>query len=438
MELPTIRQMERRLPWLALTLPIALVRFSRNSRNSTQQENIKENLMSLMQENKNTWQGIETVAWVRTGALGDLLVGLASLVEAQKSFPNAKFSVVGPKLWCEILSPEVFPYVERILVVERKGVIARIFTPDGEGWETSNAEFPLHEVLKGTQAVVNTNIDSYRYGFSALRARIPTRIGSAPASMAWLYTHTSPFFGKDPLVHERDAALMILEYADSGASKFFRTTDRNRVNLAEWVGRSQLIHKWRALGLPPGKNPNLDRARELTNREPGTYILVNPTSSRREKAWPSDHFYDVMLKSEVAFSAAGLEILVIGSRSETEWLKEVARGRFRVIQPPTIRDLQDVLSGSRGLLTNTSSVQFIAAMTGTPAITLMGRARPEIWGPLGPNDQVVLGRPPAELNDDIFQQELEGYRSIEVDEVHKRFIKLPDQERLRSTSSPAH
>ena len=372
------------------------------------------------------WAKVESVALLRVGALGDLLVGLAAIQEAHALFPNARVTLIGPRLWTEILSPEHFPRIERIIVLEKRGATEGVVfrSHDDRGLKTWKREFvapqPLHVLLRGTGAFVNFHIDSYRYGFTALRARIPIRLGSAPAQMAWLYTHVSPFFGKDPEVHERDAALLLLEYPEPSAIKYFRTVERNRVNLSEWVGRSKLVAKWRELGLPAGKTSNPLRAREITGSYAGQYVLVNPTSSRREKAWSAEKFRELLLS--LRGPLVGAEILVLGAPSETEWLREVAGSEFRIVQPPTILDLQDVVAGARGLLTNTSSVQFIAAMAKTPAIVLMGRGNPAIWGPLGPKDKVIRGQTPLELAHDIFQQEKAAYQSIEVDEVRSALL----------------
>jgi ADP-heptose:LPS heptosyltransferase len=382
------------------------------------------------------WAKVESVALVRVGALGDLLVGLAAIHEAHELFPNARVTLIGPRLWTEILAPEKYPYIERIIGLEKRGAIeGAVYRVDSGTWRQEIEPQPLHQILRGTQAFVNFHIDSYRSGFTALRARIPIRIGATPAPMAWLYTHAAPFFGKDPEVHERDAALLILEAAESSAIKYFRTVERNRVNLSEWVGRSKLIAKWRAAGLPAGKTANLARASELTGCAPRSYVLVNPTSSRREKAWPSEKFRELLLSVRDEFAASGAgtgasananagggaEILVLGAPNETDWLREVAGSEFRIVQPPNIFDLQDVVAGARGLLTNTSSVQFIAAMAETPAIVLMGRGNPEIWGPLGPRDKVIRGRPPEDLAHDIFKQEEAAYQSIEIAEVRAAF-----------------
>jgi ADP-heptose:LPS heptosyltransferase len=378
------------------------------------------------------WAKVESVALVRVGALGDLLVGLAAIHEAHELFPNARATLIGPRLWTEILAPEKYPYIERIVVLEKRGATdGVVYRVESGAWRKEGESQPLHQILRGTQAFVNFHIDSYRYGFTALRARIPIRIGATPAPMAWLYTHAAPFFGKDPEVHERDAALLILEAAEPSAIKYFRTVERNRVNLSEWVGRSNLVAKWRAEGLPAGKTANLARASELTGCAPHSYVLVNPTSSRREKAWPAEKFRELLLSVRAEFAASGAnanssagsgtEILVLGAPNETDWLREVAGSEFRIVQPPNIFDLQDVVAGARGLLTNTSSVQFIAAMAKTPAVVLMGRGNPEIWGPLGPRDKVIRGRPPEDLAHDIFKQEEAAYRSIEIAEVRAAF-----------------
>ena len=385
--------------------------------------------MSLTGENVKRWAELKRVAWIRVGALGDLLVGMAALVETHSLFPKAKLTIVGPKLWPEILSPREYPYVERIAVIERKGFHAKLFKPDGDGWKP-DGEMPLKEVLGDCDGVVNLNIDSYRYGFTSLRAGCRVRVGSAASPMAWLYNYASPFFGKDPLVHERDAALMVLEYATAGGVRFFRSTERNRVNLSDWVERSQMVRKWRGVGLPPGKKPDLQRARDLTHLDTGKYVLVNPTSSRREKAWPAEKFRELILQSVKPLAGQDISVLVLGAPHETEWLREVAGSEVRIVQPPSVRDLQDVLSGSRGLLTNTSSVQFIAAMTGTPAVVLMGRGRPEIWGPLGPEDVVVRGAPDPSV-EDIFLQEQKAYEGIAVDAVRDAFLGLPNRRRVR-------
>jgi ADP-heptose:LPS heptosyltransferase len=379
----------------------------------------------LASENKAKWSTIEKAAWVRVGALGDLLVGLASLQEMHEFFPKAKITVVGPKLWTEILDARHFDWIDTIFVVERKKIAGVPYRNVGGKWTPDSYGQRVQEFLKPFGAVVNTNIDSARYGIEARLAGVPLRIGSATFGTSLLYTHTSPYFGKDPLIHERDAALLLLEYATPGWFRHFRSTDSNRRALDHWISSSSLVKKWRGLGLPAAKKPSRENAEKLTGAQAGRYLLVNPTSSRREKAWPSEKFREFLLKSRPELEKKNLTAIVIGSSQETEWLREVAGEEFKIVQPPTISDLQDIVGHAKALLTNTSSMQFIAASQSCPCVTLMGRARPEIWGPLGPNDRIVEGKPPMELASDIFLQEQEGYRSIAVDSVLGAVIALP-------------
>ena len=396
--------------------------------------------MGLMEDNRKTWAQLKRIAWIRVGALGDMVVGLASLAEMPRFFPGAKIVLVGPKLWIDVLAPEQFPYIESVAVIERRKTTAQIYKPKGSEWVAEGDLQPLSDILKTCDGAVNTQIDSYRYGFTSLRAGVKVRVGSAPASMAWLYTHASPFFGKDPLIHERDAALLLLEYATPGLQRFMRSTEQNRKNLSQWVSGSQLIAKWKDFGLPAAKVANVARARELTGRAPKSYVLVNPTASRREKTWPPDLMRECLLRARPRLKDLGLEAIVIGAPNETDWLKEVAGDEFRILQPKSLKDLQDILATSKALLTNGSSMQFMAGTTGTPVLTIFGRGQPIIWGPLGKYARIIRAK---FENHDVgstfagFEEEVRAYRSISVDEVLTSFLQLAAlQEEPKPVDSP--
>jgi ADP-heptose:LPS heptosyltransferase len=157
--------------------------------------------------------------------------------------------------------------------------------------------------------------------------------------------------------------------------------------------------------------------------------VVNPTSSRREKAWPAGKFRELLETIRENGDFGGVMPIVVGAPSETEWLREVAGDDFRMIQPSSIGALFNVIAGAELLLTNTSSVQFIAASVGTRTLTLMGRAKPEIWGPLGPSDRFLLGVEPLEI-DSMFDRELRAYESISVQSVLETLRTLSPESRL--------
>lgn len=354
---------------------------------------------------------MQRVGWIRIGALGDLLVGLASLRETLDHWPAAKVTVIGSKLWLEILQPGVWNQIDRVAVVEKRGTSAEIYEIVDGAWAKSTIRDLREELKSGYDAVFNARVDSARQGFAAFFARVPERWGSAAGPANFIYNRRAPHDGKDPVIHERDVPLLLMDEAEARLKR--DSTFRSK-GLEERIQLSPRIRKWRTTGLPCPRR--IDTAHVHAQLRTERYFLVNPTSSRREKAWPAIRFRDLLRAIEQRELFAGLLPVVVGSPAETEWLREVAGHHFRVLQPKSIGELFDVVAGAQFLLTNTSSVQFIAASVGTKTLTLMGRAKPEIWGPLGPADQYVQGQEPDDI-ESMFERELKAYESISVEAV---------------------
>jgi ADP-heptose:LPS heptosyltransferase len=344
------------------------------------------------------------------------LVGLAGLKETLERWPEARVSVIGSRLWLQILQPGFWPQIDRVVVVEKRAVAAEVYElafNEREGpavWrrrEMLAGHTLRREFKSGYGVVVNTRVDSPRQGFPAFLGGVPERWGAADGLARLIYNKRGSHYGKDPLLHERDVALLLMDEADGVIS-------RDTSGLQSRIGASPRIAKWRKLGLPSPRSLSFESAHRITGEK--FYFAVNPTSSRREKAWPSHAFRELLLKLRGEGCFQNIVPIVLGAPNETDWLKEVAGDDFRIVQPPTIGELFDVLAGAAFLLTNTSSVQFIAASTGTKTITLMGRARPEIWGPLGPDDEIVQGREPDGL-ESIFERERLAYEAILTEDV---------------------
>lgn len=354
---------------------------------------------------------MQRVGWIRIGALGDLLVGLASLRETLNKWPNAKVSVVGPKLWLQLIEPGCWPQLDRIVVVEKRGRAAEIFEIRDGRWEPIGVRRLREEFAAGYDVVFNARVDSPRQGFAAFWARVPERWGSAHGLPSFIYNRRAPHDGKDPLIHERDVPLLVMDEAEAIACGDRKFKGRN---LAERIARSPRIAKWRSAGLPAPRRIDGESLRGELGCD--RYFIVNPTSSRREKAWPPAKFRELLQVIQSSGDFRGVFPIVVGSPAETDWLGEVAGKEFRIVQPSSIGALFNVVAGADFLLTNTSSVQFIAAAVGTKTLTLMGRAKPEIWGPLGPSDRFLLGTEPANV-ESMFERELKAYESISVTSV---------------------
>jgi ADP-heptose:LPS heptosyltransferase len=228
-------------------------------------------------------------------------------------------------------------------------------------------------------------------------------------------THWSPWLGKEPAIHECEWYSNVVEAPKRKLWPLgFERENRALLSKSGECPKS---------GLPSLKEPNRDTVSELTSNNRllgkvqfGQYVLVNPTASRIEKAWPAAKFRELCLALKPMLQQLGKRIVVVGAPNETEWLYLVAGRDFHVVQPQSLGELIDVVAGSSLLVTNTSSVQYIAAGTKTQTITLMGRALPLRWGPVGPSDRVIRGTIPANASD-IFEEEQLGYESITVDSV---------------------
>jgi ADP-heptose:LPS heptosyltransferase len=356
--------------------------------------------------------------WIRVGALGDLLIATAALEEAMAAAPEQNFWVMGSSLWLQLLAPARWPKIEKIIVLARTQDEERIeiFQRDTTGlaWTKSGAMNAWTEALVDCQHVINHRIESYRFAIAPFLMRIKRRTGSCPWIYHWLYTHWSPWLGKDPDVHERDWHLLVATAHGPGP----RSITKARLWAEQIIGTQSVFRKWRVQGLPDLRGHlakstdfsewKLDPSRPL--------ILVNPTSSRREKAWPSERFLTLVgrLRSEYH---GEFEIRVIGAPNETDWLNEVEPGEASIIQPQNLSSLIDLVGRAKLLITNTSSMQFLAAGTKTRTITLMGRTNPRQWGPLGPEDLVIQGAVPPDFKGNIFEQDKAALASMTIESV---------------------
>lgn len=395
-------------------------------------ENAVQNPERLAAANMKEFSEVSQVAWIRVGALGDLLVSLANLKETLEKFPRANVWIFGPKLWLQILEPHLWSRVNGIVVIE--GSCGRLHTPLGRGWKAEVSNHALGYFFKKCQASINLRVESYRYAWGPFFAGVRFRFGTCPWAMKWLYTHWSPWLGKDPIIHERDRMLEILEAAPTSVLSP-QPTQKNRDDLKQKQtgefgkkaekykvfqpnqDKRSLAYKWRYRALPQIVLANPVELREKWSLEPNSYWLVNPTSSRWEKAWSKDKFKEFCARIEDLAIEKRKKIVIVGAPNETEWLSYVADQRFLVVQPSSIRELANVVCLAELLITNTSSVQYIAACTKTPTLTLMGRTFPARWGPLGAKDRFIAGRVPVDFRGNIFEEDYAGYDSITIDEA---------------------
>ncbi len=350
---------------------------------------------------------VKRVVWIRVGALGDLLVSLRALESSLKRFPNAKFWIVGPRLWLDILNPNQWPQIDGVLATEggqngsffetKKPELIEQNLNDSRAWHLTTPNKKLKHLYQQADATINLRIESYRFAWGPWRAGVKIRIGSCPSAMKWLYTHHYPWLSKEPQIHERD-------WYD-GVARAKKQMSLSDIPLGE-------LHR---NGLPRLTKADTNRSEWLWGLKNKDFVIVNPTASRIEKAWSKENYQKLVTEL-----AKKTQVIVVGAPHETDWLKFVAGTKARVIQPQSLGDLFDLVAAAKFIVCNTSSLQFIAAAQKTKALVLMGLAEPIRWGPVGPEDQIV----PAEKKDfdsglNLFEREQQAYASIPPEKVLK-------------------
>lgn len=381
---------------------------------------------------------VQQVCFIRIGAVGDLLVSTAALEETFKRFPDAKIWIMGPELWKQILLPSRWPRVSGIITLDKKrrGTLC-VPNLQNESWDPQGAAQPIKDYFRICDAVINLRPESLRFTWPVFFARVPIRIGTCWWPIKWLFTHWSPWLGRDPIIHERDRMLRI---AMAPRTPWWPLgfTQKNRRDLileqtyltnkpkADKYAALQpgqmpdsVIHQWHDKVLPQLKTADSHAAHQITQVE--DFVLVNPTASRREKAWPAEKFHTLCLNLQPWLKERGHQLLVIGSPKETDWLKQVAGQTIPIVQPPNLRQLIDVVGCAKAVITNTSSMQFFANSLRSPTLTLMGRTFPARWGPLAPKDLTICGKLPSPPMTDIFAEEVAAYNSISVETVENQF-----------------
>lgn len=328
------------------------------------------------------------------GAIGDLLVSMAAVHDISLLFPNSEQTLLGNSLWKSILLPSQWPQISTFVECERKSLKNLILYKANRAtdtWEKVESISSLTEFLKNFSIGICLRNRSLRFVLALIKAKVKMRVGSHKDWWArLLYTHFSQ--ESRIRVHERERHLNVLSSVDENFVK-------------------KQKEYWSLHGLPPLKK-SYD-TKKFKEKFGNDFIVINPTSSIREKAWNAQNFKAVV----DALVSENKKVVVLGAPNETEWLKEVATNKAPIYQATSIYDVCDLIASTSLLLTNTSSLQFIAATTGTLTVTLMGCANPVIWRPLGKNDILICAesRPEDEkIQNDPFLNKTERGKKLET------------------------
>jgi ADP-heptose:LPS heptosyltransferase len=124
------------------------------------------------------------------------------------------------------------------------------------------------------------------------------------------------------------------------------------------------------------------------------FLAVNPNASELclERRWMPERFARVV--DALLVENPSMRAVFVGSPGEAAYTQSVidrCRQADRVVNLAggvKVRELAELLRAAHLLLTNDSGPLHLAAMVGTPTVSLFGPETPTLYGPVGPRQQV--------------------------------------------------
>jgi heptosyltransferase-3 len=149
-------------------------------------------------------------------------------------------------------------------------------------------------------------------------------------------------------------------------------------------------HGQRGLGVPEAVRA---RGRRLLADAAGSeaVILLHPGSGGRRKCWPVAMFRALVDELDRATDAR--VAILLGPVEVETWDAEMTASFDDVptIRNPAPDELVQLLAAARALVGNDAGPSHLAALLGTPTVTLFGPTSAAVWRPLGPRAQTLRG-----------------------------------------------
>jgi heptosyltransferase-2 len=169
-------------------------------------------------------------------------------------------------------------------------------------------------------------------------------------------------------------------------------------------------HFWAAQGLP----------------EEERVLAIHPGSGSPAKNWGPENFARV-----ADWASERCKVLLISGPAQ-DGVEEVRRSMRKA--SPLVADnlplvhLAAVLKASIAYLGNDSGITHLAASLGLPTVALFGPTSPTVWGPKGPQVQIIFGKNLSPLSSperqsECFRHGLETIKPEEVIQVLSPFFK---------------
>lgn len=277
----------------------------------------------------------QTFAIVRTDRLGDMVLTLPMVAAIHRVSPNARVVVICRRY--------VAPLVE-----EAEGIHDVRYVDD-----TS-----LYEILREVQpSTVFFPRPTFSDVLSAVRARIPYRVGTSRRWYSGLLTH-------------RD------RQSRSAARKNEAEYNIDLVRLRFGNEAAGLSMESLHLLAPPPVPPSSFRPGE-------SYVVLHPGSGGSARTWPITHFAELAQR----LNQNNIHVVVTGSDSEHE-LGQIIEQQSTIVNlcgRTTLTETIDILRHARCVVANSTGILHVAAACGTNVVGLYPASPVSMsarrWGP---------------------------------------------------------
>ncbi len=128
----------------------------------------------------------------------------------------------------------------------------------------------------------------------------------------------------------------------------------------------------------------------------GQTVLIHPGSGGRGKCWPLPNFVSVARE----LRRHQLDVCLLVGHVEIETWPSAAldtlAAEFPILRSPAPDDLAAILAAARMLVSNDAGPAHLAALLGTPTVTIFGPTSASVWRPLGIDAHTIAGEPRAQ------------------------------------------
>ncbi len=302
-----------------------------------------------------TEKSFDTLVWLQTGFLGDIIITTAAFRFVREYFPNVKQILITTPIGAAALKDH--PDVDATLVFDKrnKGLLS----------EAKRLKRELKGLCHGDSYLLQTH-RSFRSSFLSRLIGLPT-VTYYETELSWLAKNRVP---RVSVLHESTRILLLLE--------------------ALGVPRGPMSEARPYLS-SPARSGLKDELQDFAQGRP--IIAMAPGSVWGTKRWPSEN-YGALAKMILDRSHAVLVIL--GAKDEipaAEIVEGMANARDRVKNlagKTSLDDLRAIFPEFKLLVSNDSSPLHYASAFRTPTLAIFGATVPALgFGPLAPRKWVA-------------------------------------------------